>query len=334
MFLAAMLVLIVLTSLYLVHYNRRMFQQVAALSGAAQRTGAAADLHAGEHLPLHLARAARRFRPDPDRHRRHAAAHRAARRPRPTRCAPICARCRRSCSPRSKRSARFRTRCIPVVLDEAGFEGALDAYLPGFEKQTGIAVHYEKTGAEPRAGPRRGHPLYRVMQEALNNVARHSQVDARRRCACAICRTRWCWKWRMTASASAAARGQGMGLVSMRERAELVNGRVEFLERAGGGALVRLTVPAGSGGGAMPEAAHFRAAGGRPQPGAARLPPHAGGRPGDPRGGRGRATATRPCEAAAELQPARGGDGFRAAQHERRRGHAPDPANPRPRPPS
>jgi signal transduction histidine kinase len=37
--------------------------------------------------------------------------------------------------------------------------------------------------------------------------------------------------------------GQGMGLVSMRERAELVNGRVEFIEREGGGALVRLTVP-------------------------------------------------------------------------------------------
>jgi signal transduction histidine kinase len=37
--------------------------------------------------------------------------------------------------------------------------------------------------------------------------------------------------------------GQGMGLVSMRERAELVNGQVEFIQREGGGALVRLTVP-------------------------------------------------------------------------------------------
>jgi signal transduction histidine kinase len=34
-----------------------------------------------------------------------------------------------------------------------------------------------------------------------------------------------------------------MGLISMRERAELVNGRIEFLPRTGGGALVRLTVP-------------------------------------------------------------------------------------------
>ncbi len=36
---------------------------------------------------------------------------------------------------------------------------------------------------------------------------------------------------------------QGMGLVSMRERAEIVNGRIEFLDSGGGGALVRLTIP-------------------------------------------------------------------------------------------
>ena len=34
-----------------------------------------------------------------------------------------------------------------------------------------------------------------------------------------------------------------MGLVSMRERAELMNGRVEFLDAEGGGTLIRLTVP-------------------------------------------------------------------------------------------
>ena len=39
-------------------------------------------------------------------------------------------------------------------------------------------------------------------------------------------------------------KGSGMGLVSMRERAELVNGRVEFLDVEGGGTLVRMTVPA------------------------------------------------------------------------------------------
>jgi signal transduction histidine kinase len=34
-----------------------------------------------------------------------------------------------------------------------------------------------------------------------------------------------------------------MGLISMRERAELVNGTIEFLSGAGGGAVVRVTIP-------------------------------------------------------------------------------------------
>ena len=37
--------------------------------------------------------------------------------------------------------------------------------------------------------------------------------------------------------------GRGLGMTSMRERAELLNGRVEFLEQSGGGTLVRATVP-------------------------------------------------------------------------------------------
>ena len=40
-----------------------------------------------------------------------------------------------------------------------------------------------------------------------------------------------------------ATRTRGMGLVSMRERAGLVHGRLELLHPDGGGLLVRLTVP-------------------------------------------------------------------------------------------
>ena len=32
------------------------------------------------------------------------------------------------------------------MLEEAGLESAIDTYLPTFEKRTGIAIHYEKTG--------------------------------------------------------------------------------------------------------------------------------------------------------------------------------------------
>ena len=65
----------------------------------------------------------------------------------------------------------------PVILDEIGFEGALDQYLPGFEKQTGIEVRYEKAGPARELDREVAIHLYRVMQEALNNVAKHSQSN-------------------------------------------------------------------------------------------------------------------------------------------------------------
>jgi signal transduction histidine kinase len=130
-----------------------------------------------------------------------------------------------------------------VVLDDAGLEGALNVYLPGFERRTGVEVRYEKDGASRQIEPDVVVHLYRILQEALNNVARHSQS------AHVIVRLRF----RENAvilevqDEGIGFRGfkpsRGMGLTSMRERAELLRGQIEFLENGGGGALVRLTVP-------------------------------------------------------------------------------------------
>jgi two-component system sensor histidine kinase UhpB len=136
-----------------------------------------------------------------------------------------------------------------VVLDEAGLESALDVYLPTFERQTGIEVRYEKTGEGKELDRELSIHLYRVMQEALNNVARHSQSKK------AAVRLRFLaeaivlevqdegvgFKEQFT---------QGLGLISMRERAGLVNGTIEFAKGNPGGVLVRVTVPM------TPQAAH------------------------------------------------------------------------------
>jgi len=90
--------------------------------------------------------------------------------------------------------------------------------------------------------------VYRVLQEALNNVARHSksaEVDVRLRF-----RPR---ELVLEIEDHGVGFGQlkgekGMGLTSMRERAELVHGTIEFSKQNGGGALVRLTVPLIDGG--------------------------------------------------------------------------------------
>ena len=62
----------------------------------------------------------------------------------------------------------------PVMLDEAGLESTLDWYLPVVERQSGIDISYEKSGAPFTLEGDAAIHVYRVLQEALNNVTRHS----------------------------------------------------------------------------------------------------------------------------------------------------------------
>lgn len=143
----------------------------------------------------------------------------------------------------------------PVVLDEVGLESALDIYLPEFEKRTGIEVRYEKTGEGRELNHELSIHLYRVTQEALNNVARHSNSKS------AAVRLRFVpeavvleiqdegigFQGQQKGAAFQERPMHGLGLVSMRERAGLVNGAIEFADGETGGALVRVTVPTAGG---------------------------------------------------------------------------------------
>jgi signal transduction histidine kinase len=131
----------------------------------------------------------------------------------------------------------------PVTLDEAGLESTLDWYLPKVGRQTGIAIHYEKSGsAFPVEGSAAIH-VYRVLQEALNNVTRHAGVEE------AWVRLKYlsdalvCEVEDHGKGFALPAKPRGIGLVAMRERAELLDGTIEFLRPAPGGTLLRLRVP-------------------------------------------------------------------------------------------
>jgi signal transduction histidine kinase len=131
----------------------------------------------------------------------------------------------------------------PVMLDEVGLEQSLDWYLPTVERQTGIEILYEKSGPPFSIEKNAGVQIYRVVQEALNNVKRHSGTQK------AWVRLRF-----LTDSLELEVedRGKGLttpngsrgiGITGMRERAELIGGGIEFLKPAEGGTLVRLRVP-------------------------------------------------------------------------------------------
>jgi len=130
----------------------------------------------------------------------------------------------------------------PVMLDEAGLEATLDWYIPTVERQTGIAISYEKQGEPFTLDGAAGVHIYRVLQEALNNVARHSgakQAWVRLRFLPAALELEV--EDHGTGFPEGLAR-QGIGLVAMRERSVLLGGQLVFSRPADGGTLIELTV--------------------------------------------------------------------------------------------
>jgi signal transduction histidine kinase len=233
-FLAAMLVVIVLTSLYLVQYNRRLFEQVAALS--ERRSELAQQLISMQENTF---RSISRELHDDFGQILTAIGAMLQRADRKT---GDLLEVREIVQTTLEKIRSLSHALHPVVLDEAGLESALDVYLPAFEKRTGIRVRYEKTGAGRELDRELSIHLYRVMQEALNNVARHSNSKG------AAVRLRFLPEALVLEVEDEGSGFQhkdthGLGLVSMRERAELVNGRIEFSSGESGGVLVRVTVP-------------------------------------------------------------------------------------------
>jgi signal transduction histidine kinase len=131
----------------------------------------------------------------------------------------------------------------PVMLEETGLESTLAWYLPMVERQSGIHVSYEKSG-DPFAvkGSAAVH-VYRVVQESLNNVTRHSGAKE------SWVRLRFLSQ---TLEVEVEDHGKGfapesikhgIGLVAIRERAELLGGEIEIARPLAGGTLIRLKVP-------------------------------------------------------------------------------------------
>ena len=131
----------------------------------------------------------------------------------------------------------------PVMLDEAGLESTLDWYIPTVERQTGIAISYEKQGAPFAVDGSASVQIYRVLQEALNNVARHAGAKQ------AWVRLRFLPS-ELELQVEDHGKGfngqpakHGIGLVAMRERSELMGGTIAFSTPVSGGTLMRLSVP-------------------------------------------------------------------------------------------
>jgi signal transduction histidine kinase len=137
----------------------------------------------------------------------------------------------------------------PSALDDLGLVVALSNYAQEWSKHFGVRVNFHSAGlGDARLSPLVESNLYRITQEALNNVSKHAgatSVDLllERRDDHAVLIVEDNGRGFDTYGVEAEGVGRGMGLVGMRERASLVGGSVEIESAAGKGTTVFVRVP-------------------------------------------------------------------------------------------
>lgn len=137
----------------------------------------------------------------------------------------------------------------PQMLDELGLEPTLRWLARTFQKRTGIEVAIAFEGAERRAGPDLETLVYRLVQEALTNVARHSgaraaSVTLTREPSRLVVRIEDAGLgFRPAVLLSAGDEEHGFGVRAMRDRVEFVNGSFSLRSAPGEGTVVEAELP-------------------------------------------------------------------------------------------
>ncbi len=146
---------------------------------------------------------------------------------------------------------RIRTRSQwlhPGLLDDFGLERALARCVEQFERQTGIRTRLMASGPIHAVRDDCAIHVYRIAQEALSNIGRHSgSTEASVRMACvgdALELDVEDHGKGLPEDDVLKSANRGLGFVSMRERAELMGGVLRVGRSAQGGVLVHLRVDA------------------------------------------------------------------------------------------
>jgi PAS domain S-box-containing protein len=136
----------------------------------------------------------------------------------------------------------------PPMLDTHGLPAALDWHARNFSKRTGVAVAIRAGEPAVRPAPQLEIALFRIAQEALNNVAKHSSArrvevaldHANGECVMSVRDDGVGFNGLGATSSKAKA---GLGMVTMRERSQAVGGSFEIRALPGRGTQLTVRVP-------------------------------------------------------------------------------------------
>ena len=134
----------------------------------------------------------------------------------------------------------------PPELTELGLAEAIRNYASEWEARCGIKVGSQLDLKDTGLNPMEELAIYRVMQEALQNVHKHAHASA---VGLAWSRANDNWVLHVTDDGmgfnlvKAARHKKSVGLLSMRERAELIGGSLQIQSTPGKGTAVTLLLP-------------------------------------------------------------------------------------------
>ena len=136
----------------------------------------------------------------------------------------------------------------PSELDEMGLVPALGDWLQWRASCLPCSVRFEVSGAVPRLPGRTEVAVFRIVQEAMTNVARHAAAqDAVVRVSCSggalVVSVEDDGCGFQPAEGLSGGRRASLGLLGMRERASMLGGTLEIASAPGRGTSVRLRLP-------------------------------------------------------------------------------------------
>lgn len=133
----------------------------------------------------------------------------------------------------------------PAALDDLGLAAAIDASLRGLARRHDIKVEFSQLDMAERLAPMTEVAAYRIVQEAITNVARHSRAAH-----CSVKLVRLASKLMVEVEDDGTGfdpntiRGNGgFGLVGIRERAAHLGGSVHIVSARGQGTRVSVELP-------------------------------------------------------------------------------------------
>jgi PAS domain S-box-containing protein len=136
----------------------------------------------------------------------------------------------------------------PLSLDVLGLLSTLKDYVKKFERETGIRVALQVSGAERELPPERAAGVFRIIQEALHNVRKHSGAD---RVTVTLAYRPGRLQVAIKDNGCGFSREDGMraikngraGLLGMKERVQLMAGRFRVTSAPGKGTRVAFSIP-------------------------------------------------------------------------------------------